>query len=234
MNGHLSCGERRWWRRPVGLLAALVLAHGCTSGSARTAADVESGTIVVTTDHFAFHSDPWINLHHFLYEWARTDLGIPSGRPYVSERARLDTLTDVDRNTWIEAVAFYRDSVATLHPNLGQLRAINAALFHANPASAPSAVAVLQSAIPVYRTMWWPAHDRANRAWIESLAPLLRCTLPLASSRALLRAGKPCPIISHSGFDRNSSGGRTGLCSDLRSGSTGCLSFAARRLSVAG
>lgn len=28
--------------------------------------------------------------------------------------------------------------------------------------------------MPVYRTMWWPAHDQANRAWIESLAPLLR------------------------------------------------------------
>ncbi len=33
---------------------------------------------------------------------------------------------------------------------------------------------VLDSAAPVYRTHWWPEHDRANRQWVAEVAPLVR------------------------------------------------------------
>jgi hypothetical protein len=35
-------------------------------------------------------------------------------------------------------------------------------------------IAVLERAAPVYRARWWPEHDRANRSWIASVAPLVR------------------------------------------------------------
>src|SRR5262249_9515602 len=38
----------------------------------------------------------------------------------------------------------------------------------------PDLIAALERAAPVYRAYWWPDHDRANRAWIEELKPLLR------------------------------------------------------------
>jgi len=38
----------------------------------------------------------------------------------------------------------------------------------------PELVAALESAAPVYRAHWWRDHDRANRAWIGNVAPLVR------------------------------------------------------------
>src|SRR5262245_39125638 len=35
-------------------------------------------------------------------------------------------------------------------------------------------VVVLERAAPVYRTRWWPAHDRLNRSWTAGVAPLVR------------------------------------------------------------
>jgi hypothetical protein len=33
--------------------------------------------------------------------------------------------------------------------------------------------AALDDALPIYRRHWWPAHDKRNRAWIESVASTL-------------------------------------------------------------
>ena len=61
------------------------------------------------TDLLVLHSDPWINLHHFLYQWARDEAGVASGREYVDvrERTELGTLPADDRRIWEQAVAFY-------------------------------------------------------------------------------------------------------------------------------
>src|SRR5687767_5671261 len=67
----------------LGALAALVLCAAVGhDGFAQQAASrhQEQITKVAETKHFEFHSDPWINLHHFLYQWAREDAGLGTGR----------------------------------------------------------------------------------------------------------------------------------------------------------
>jgi hypothetical protein len=56
---------------------------------------------IVESERFAFHDDPWINLHHFLYEWARNvpeRLADDCRRPVdVPERTQLARLTETEQ-----------------------------------------------------------------------------------------------------------------------------------------
>jgi hypothetical protein len=141
----------------------------------------QPATTVTNTTRFEFHSDPWINLHHFLYQWAREDLKLARGRPLIPERADVVKMSGRERDIWIDAVRFYRESVGTRwHLDLGNLR-LNRDLVNlgGNVAAQPPDTikgieAVLSGAMPIYRKLWWPRHDRGNRAWIANLVPLLR------------------------------------------------------------
>jgi hypothetical protein len=58
-------------------------------------------------------------------------------------------------------------------------------------------VAALEGAAPVYRAVWWPRHDAANRAWIASMLPLLARyadTLAMGLTRAF-DAAWPTPLL---------------------------------------
>jgi hypothetical protein len=136
-----------------------------------------------TTQRFELHSDPWINLHHFLYQWAREDRGLGTGRRRVSvpERAALASLPALERDVWSRAVSFYRDSVAArghFDPEMRRLKFELVQLDGDVSAQPPDRIkgiaAALQQAMPVYRQRWWPAHDSANRAWIRSVEDHLR------------------------------------------------------------
>ena len=52
----------------IRLLRLVVLLHVAAGLAAAQPAPI---TRVAASVHFDFHSDPWINLHHFLYQWAR-------------------------------------------------------------------------------------------------------------------------------------------------------------------
>ncbi len=146
-----------------------------------TACWAQPVTSVTNTTRFAFHSDPWINLHHFLYQWAREDLALVRGRPPIPERADVAKLSSPERDIWINAVSFYRESVgARWHLDLENLR-LNQDLVNlgGNPATQPpdsikGIAAVLRGAMPIYQKLWWPRHDEGNRAWIAKLGPLVR------------------------------------------------------------
>jgi hypothetical protein len=140
-------------------------------------------TRIVATDRFAFHSDPWINLHHFLYQWAREDRGLEIGRHPLPmpERATVGELSAADRKVWINTVGFYRDAVASRGNFDGDMMRIKAGLvtLDGDPSAAPPDVIpgianALRAAMPIYLKRWWPQHDQANRRWIGSVLPLLR------------------------------------------------------------
>jgi hypothetical protein len=102
----------------LGVLVALMLCatvgrHGLVQQAASRLQ--EQTTAVAATKHFGFYSDPWINLHHLLYQWAREDAGLGTGRRYVSvpERSSIAELSTEERRTWLRAVEFYRDSVTS-------------------------------------------------------------------------------------------------------------------------
>jgi hypothetical protein len=162
----------RTGRSPLAMLAILIVP--VVSGYAQPA------TIVATTNRFEFHSDAWINLHHFLYQWAREDLGLISGRPPIPERSDVTKMSRNERDTWVNAVRFYRESVGKRgHLDLENLR-FNRDLVNlgGNIAAQPpdrieGIAAVLAGAMPIYRKRWWPKHDRGNRVWIAKLVPVL-------------------------------------------------------------
>ena len=143
----------------------------------------DDAIIVEGSGRFAFYSDPWINLHHFLYQWARADEGLGTGRGAVEVREREGAwgLEGDDLERWNRALAFYRESVAPLgHFDDGMLTQKRALLGLDGdvgalpPDEIPGVSAALSAAMPVYSGRWWPGHDEANRAWIRAVAPLVR------------------------------------------------------------
>jgi len=134
---------------------------------------------------FDFHSGFWINLHHFLYEEAAA--GDTGPRPTAHEPESQEdasvaaSLTPDEQMTWSAAVSYYRENVIQrdLLKN-DALRIVKNRLEESEDASTlahvridPVLARVLDRAAPIYRAHWWPQHDRANRAWIDAVTPLI-------------------------------------------------------------
>jgi hypothetical protein len=134
---------------------------------------------------FAFHSNFWLNLHHFLYITARTEAGLDAARP-VAKIASADTagfgvLPASEQKEWRAAVAYYDSSLA--HRDIlfdSDMVAINnrLALLDSSPTIRssdldPRLIAILERAAPVYRRVWWSRHDAANHQWEARMRRLL-------------------------------------------------------------
>ncbi len=182
-------------RRNV-LRIGLALLFPLTASSARQI-DTQYGPLPV----FELHSGFWINLHHTLYQEARVRAsgsqdrrGDPAKIPgpgatlHVSPEART-AWSVADRQTWNDAVAYYAANYADkdllfatelilLKNQLGDFETcdeLSGAKKKTCDAGLPVKLTqVLESAGRVYRTHQWPDHDRANRAWIARVAPLVR------------------------------------------------------------
>jgi hypothetical protein len=136
---------------------------------------------------FEFHSGFWTNLHHFLYQQARAH-NSPGG---AGKEIPLSTaaLTADEKHSWAAALDYYSNGFADrdllfngdmvlINDRLAEMEACADLSGHdgRNCASGlrPELIAALERAAPVYRARWWPQHDRTNRAWIASVAPLVR------------------------------------------------------------
>lgn len=133
---------------------------------------------------FDFHSGFWVNLHHFLYLEALVEQPEKARRPASlsqDDLTALHALTPQERASWDEAVAYYAHSMVQRDLLFDRdLIAIQIALEDAEASPnlegielPPELKSVLQKAAPIYRSHWWPAHDRKNRAWIEQIEPLV-------------------------------------------------------------
>lgn len=148
---------------------------------------------------FELHSGFWINLHHRLYDEARQQRagaaagGAKSGKPgkpvlQVTPAAK-GTLSGPEQRAWDEAVSYYlanyadKDLLFTtelvlLKNQLGDFETcdeLSGIKKKSCDAGLPAKLAqILESAAPVYRAHRWSADDRANRAWIARVAPLVR------------------------------------------------------------
>lgn len=116
---------------------------------------------------FAFHSNPWLNLHHFARASAR---GGPAPTGLSEEESR----------PWAAGVEFYKPYAARdLLRDEGMVD-IKSALRGAEGKTSLDAVkidaglsATLERLMPIYEKHWWPEHGRLNRAWIAAVQPLL-------------------------------------------------------------
>jgi hypothetical protein len=124
---------------------------------------------------FEFHSDFWINLHHFLYEQA-----LHQGKPH-------DNLTGEEKVAWDNAENFYRRSM-TAHDLLldPHMQAVDTELAEDESMSKLAVSgedgnlwATLDSVSAIYKAHWWPVHDEANRKWIADATPLVQRYSPL-------------------------------------------------------
>jgi len=127
--------------------------------------------------HFALRSDPWVNLHLFLYHLARQDvLGQErlSGRVQIRDEDRRAVLSPGDSARWRQALEVY-----ARYGGLDLLRSKVMPRIHLQLTKGPGAFpkgpdepiyAALESVMPIYRAHWWPEHRAINEARIAELS----------------------------------------------------------------
>jgi len=116
---------------------------------------------------FAFHSNPWLNLRHFVRASAR---GGPAPTGLSEEESR----------QWAAGVEFYKPyGQRDLLFDEG-MRDIKSALRGAEGRTSLEGItidaglkATLERLMPIYQKHSWPEHERANRSWIAAVQPLL-------------------------------------------------------------
>lgn len=153
--------------RAIAVVVMLVLpSHRLVAQTART-----------TPPRFDFHSDVWINLHHFLYALAQPP-GPPPRAPAVSP---VGALSRDEQRTWNDAIGYYRGHVIQ-HDLLfdDAMRTVKEALAAAEGDSLLTdsfadrdLARVLNRVAPIYRRHWWSTHDSMNRLWIAAVEPLV-------------------------------------------------------------
>lgn len=145
--------------------------------------DTEDPNHVESTERFAFHSSPWLNLHHMLYQWARGLAPRADGdrRPPVEvrETAQLEGWSAEERSSWQAAVDHYAESIVarslTFNGELYQLKRELLSAGETIPDDLPyRASPVLRAAMPIYREHFWRAHDARNRRWVTEVLPQLK------------------------------------------------------------
>lgn len=178
--------------------ASRVVFGGDAAAASETAAAPAATAPVAETARFAFWSDPEVNLHHFLYQWASAENPPqPMRRPAtVPERDEIASLSPEERASWTAALDHYRAQVATRDPLFdGEMVALRDHLAGTAPAPssewARATLAALERARPVYQARWWPEHDAANRRWVAALTPTLeRVEVALAERMAAAFGGE--------------------------------------------
>ncbi len=129
---------------------------------------------------FTFHSNAWLNLHHFARAHARGGPA-PTG------------LSEDENKRWADGVAFYKPYVPRDLLGDEGMVAIKSALRAAEGKASLEGIAIdadlratLERMMPIYQKHWWPAHDTSNRAWIAAVQPLLE-RHGAALSQAMIR-----------------------------------------------
>ena len=177
--------------------------------------------VVAATPDYTFHSDFWLNLHHYLY-------GIAGGGP--DERAGFDAeavacfeaLPEEQAAAWQAAEAYYHEHMGERHhrtdPLMRSLRymmANLAATYDPAPQQA-DVLALLGDAAPAYRACLWEMHDQRNRKRIAELIGLLAVYGPALQAELSRHYQEAWPealmvdVASYSDFaGMNTASGRT-------------------------
>jgi hypothetical protein len=177
-------------------LVLVVCAFAGTTAGAAAAPQIDStyGPLPV----FELHSGFWINLHHTLYDEARQRRQSTPRRQGATNSAKPELkiapeakagLTPAEQHAWDEAVTYYSANYADKDllfstelillknqlEDFEECDELSGAKEKTCDAGLPAKLTqILDDAAPVYRAHQWPAHDRANRAWIRRVAPLVR------------------------------------------------------------
>ncbi len=153
--------------------------------------------LVLERPPFAFYSAFWPNLHHLLWAeaWAaRPVTNVPTAAGVLPEPL-IANLTADEKAVWDAAVKYYDDELADLHPlfELGPIRKIMMMATGDLPAAGlqPDHRKTVTAAAAVYRRHWWPAHDKANRAWVADPLSKMASLSPAVPDRLARLYGTP-------------------------------------------
>jgi hypothetical protein len=162
------------------MVSTTTMVVGAFAAYPKTVPSQASSPLVAQTRFFAFHSNVWVNLHHFLYITARARKGLDATRPATTaalgDTVGIGALSPSLRAAFEGAVAYYDSTVATRDILFdSSLVAVNDRLAELDTASsvrgAPRLDAgianALERAAPAYRALWWRRHDASNRGWID-------------------------------------------------------------------
>jgi len=138
---------------------------------------------------YEFHSGFWLNLHHTLYQVARSQRSASSAASPAVASSGIPGLSADEQRVWNKALAFYSRTYANqdltislemilIKNQLGDFETCeDLAGFKKKTCDAglPGKLTeALDNAAPVYRAHLWREHDRLNRRWIAAVAPLVR------------------------------------------------------------
>jgi hypothetical protein len=151
--------------------------------------------LVIEQAPFRVYSAFWMNLHDVLWAeaWARRPATAEKEAGTLPEPLNAD-LAASERQAWANAVAYYDNELADLNP-VFEMAPIRIALMRAE-GSVPTGLSAghqqaLSTAPPVYRKHWWPAHDRANRAWAADVFARVASLSPAVPDRIARLSGTP-------------------------------------------
>jgi len=171
-------GSRSGLRYLIGIArvaVAIVIGSPCV-----VAAQAGPSAAILSTPHFAFHSDFATNLNDALVtDFVARRGGQPGLFDRGAEKACFDQLAEEERAGWARAVEYYRTNQSTqFHRALLRLELAGLVqrdkLTDAATRDALEAFATARmSATAAYRKCLWTAQDATNRAWIANLEPLL-------------------------------------------------------------
>lgn len=163
----------RRWSTAAGLIAII-------AAPARPTAQTASGSLVLTTPHFAFYSDLATNVHDALITAATARRAKqPELFTAGAQKACFDGLSAADRDGWMRAADYYTAGASTRFQRVLQRLALAGLVQRdgvsetANRQFLDEAAAVRDAATPAYRQCRWPAQDAVNRRWIDGVKPLL-------------------------------------------------------------
>lgn len=137
--------------------------------------------IVRATGLIEFRNGFWINLHHYLYAQALSRTGTAAARLQSTANSAIQnapcTIPGSERAVWDSAVELYAthyiskdwlfdDEMRQLNDVLGQMGDATGKTLGSASALPEDLREALIGAATVYRQACWPAHHRANAAWI--------------------------------------------------------------------
>ncbi len=167
----------------LALFAVSILASaGASPAKAGRHAEVQAPIFRFMPDGF------WLNLHHFLYVLGRDQAQMPDrerravvGAP-GEQAAGVAALTGAEQQVWAEAVTAYATGWSRKDLVFDRdLVAITSALQRVGNDASPAPASMdagtagaLERAAPIYRSVWWPAHRRANLDQLRDVQTLVR------------------------------------------------------------
>ncbi len=179
----------------LALLLSLLLSPVLTPARAEAVQQYDSTSSPLPV--FELHSGFWTNLHHTLYHEARLRNAAvapeKSGKntePTLKVAPEAKTaLSTTEKRAWDDAVTYYEANYASkdllftteliqLKNQLGDFEDCDELSGRTkkfcDAGLPPRLTQVLEAAASVYRSHFWPDHDRTNRRWIMRVAPLIR------------------------------------------------------------